>query len=587
MTGTGKISGQFPLPLRKTPAREGYDIYPSHHAGEGKIFAGLDSLVPYMIRHRVVVIDGYAGIYWDLLGRQLTEALNSQGVTVRVICTTEFFRSEQEIMEMTSPFAGGSDPLFGTRCHLPLSDFFRMSELTSLRPDPSPDVNMIIGPGASLAGWHGLMIYADLPKNEQQYRARAGSINNLGLSQPADPKTIYKRSYFIDWPVLNRLKQEVIAAADIFIDLQRPLVPVWMEGNDLRAALAEMSRNIFRVRPWFEPGPWGGRWIMDNIRGLNPDVPNYAWSFELISPENGLLLESSSLLLEVSFDCLMFTGAREVLGDCHERFGTDFPIRFDYLDTFDGDNLSIQCHPRPDYTLKHFGEGFTQEECYYIMDTKNDAVVHLGFQADTDPDGYINALKESAMTKQPLDTDRYIQKHRAAKHDLFLIPCGTVHGSGKDNMVLEISTTPYIFTFKMYDWQRLDLNGMPRDLNIDRARENLFFERKGEYVSKHLKAQPVLLREGADWQLWHLPTHETQLYDVLRYNFMTTIDIATGNKCLVMNLVQGGGIAVETRHGLKQKISYAETFVVPAAAERVTVTNMSECEAMLVVAFVK
>ena len=582
-----QVSGQFPLPLRKPSGGEGYDIYPSFDAGDGKIFSGFASLVPYILSHRTIIIDGYAGICWDLLQRQIMHLLSETGIKIRSIFTPEFFMPEKEIEEMTSPFSGGSDPLFGTRCDLPLASFFRMPELMAARPDPEYEVNIIMGPGSALAGWEGLLIYADLPKNEQQYRARAGRINNLGLSHPLDAGTMYKRSYFIDWPVLNRHKQEILPRADIFVDVQRADDPVWIEGRVLRDALAEMSRNFFRVRPWFEPGPWGGTWIRDNIRGLNPDVPNYAWSFELISPENGLLIESSSLLLEVSFDSLMYIGAKEVLGDCYERFGTEFPIRFDFLDTYDGGNLSIQCHPRPEYTREHFGEHFTQEESYYILDTKDDAIVYLGFQEDTDPTEFITALKTSAGTGNPLEVDRYVQKQSAARHDLFLIPYGTVHGSGKNNVVLEISSTPYIFTFKMYDWQRMDLNGNPRNLNIDRAGENLFFNRKGDYVRKHLKSKPVLLKDGHDWQLWHLPTHETHLYDVQRYNFRTSIDIATENKCLVMNLVEGHSINIETRRGLRQKISYAETFIIPAAAEMVRITNMSESEAMLVVAFVK
>ncbi len=283
----------------------------------------------------------------------------------------------------------------------------------------------------------------------------------------------------------------------------------------------------------------------------------------------------------------MYVGAQEVLGDCHGRFGTEFPIRFDFLDTFDGGNLSVQCHPRPEYTREHFGEHFTQEESYYILDSKDDAFVYLGFKEATDPVEFITALKTSAGTGKPLEVDRYVQKQASAKHDLFLIPYGTIHGSGKNNMVLEISTTPYIFTFKMYDWLRADLNGRPRTLNIDRAAENLYFDRKGDYVKENLKSRPVLVNAGDDWQLWHLPTHETHLYDVMRYNFRSSVAIATGNKCLVMNLVGGGSIIVETRRGLRQKVSYAETFVIPSAAERVTVTNNSECEAMLVMAYVK
>jgi mannose-6-phosphate isomerase class I len=582
-----KYSGQYPLPLNKPSAGDGYDIYPSFNVGEGKIHSGFASLVPMVIESGTIIIDGYAGIFWDILEQQIISALESKGVTVRCFRASEYLKPDKEIEKMTSPFSGGSDPLFGTRCDLHLSSFFRLPEMKDLRPDPDYGVNIIIGSGAALAGWEGLLIYADLPKNEQQYRARAGAIPNLGMARPDQAGIMYKRSYFIDWPVLNRHKQEILPLIDIIVDAQRPGEPVWMDGRMLREALTEMSRNFFRVRPWFEPGPWGGTWIKDNIRGLNQEVPNYSWSFELISPENGLLFESSSLLLEVSFDSLMYVAAEQVLGDCHGRFGTEFPIRFDFLDTFDGGNLSVQCHPQPEYTKEHFGEHFTQEESYYILDSRDDAVVYLGFQEDICPVEFITALKTSAGTGKPLDVGRYVQKQAAAKHDLFLIPYGTIHGSGKNNMVLEISTTPYIFTFKMYDWLRADLNGRPRTLNIDRAAENLFYDRKGDYVREKLKSRPVLVTEGDDWQLWHLLTHETHLYEVVRYIFRSSVVIDTGNKCLVMNLVEGSGIMVETGGGIRQAVRYAETFVIPAAAERVTITNMSESVAMLVMAYVK
>jgi mannose-6-phosphate isomerase class I len=573
------------LPLSKSRRPGAYDVYPTHPLGS-PILSGYDRLAEQLARRRAAVLDGYVGVFWDEVRRELDERLRLAGIRVAWREVASAIKPADAIDALVAPTLG-DDPVFGKRFEGSLGDFFDADALALLRPDTAADLAILYGSGAALAGWDAPLYFLDVPKNEIQFRARAGAVANLGAAHPATAKEMYRRFYFVDWPVLNRHKRELLPRLDWLVDSQRPGTPSFASGDAVRAGLSRLARSSFRARPWFEPGAWGGQWIREKVPGLSPDVPNYAWSFELITPENGLVFEHEGVLMEVSFDLLMYQEAEAVLGRAWDRFGEEFPIRFDFLDTFEGGNLSVQCHPRPEYISEEFGESFTQDETYYILDCAPEATVYLGFKEGVDPREFRAELERSQREGVAIDIDRYVNSEPSRKHDLFLIPNGTVHSAGRGNLVLEISATPYIFTFKMYDWMRLDLDGKPRPLNVERAFANLDFSRCGTAVSAELISRPRPLERGSDWLLEQLPTHPEHFYDVRRITFASELTVETEGNCHVMSLVEGSSVSIRTDDGGTRRVSYAETFVVPAAARRYTLVNEAGKPAMVVQAFVR
>lgn len=584
--GSLRNTTQLLIPAEKaqSPAH-GYDIFPAFKI-EDTIYTDFNSLSEWIISQpQNIIIDGYSGVYWNLFVKQLNQHLTQKGKTVNWIAIDTALKPASVIDQLIENHLQQDDPVFGKRYEGELTDFFDTEKLSLIKP-VSHELTIIYGCGAALAAVDAKIIYIDVPKNEIQFRSRANHIYNLGASEITDSKTQYKRFYFVDWPVLNKHKRQLLANIDIIVDEQRITAIAWMTGIALRKALTQMSRHAFRARPWFEPGVWGGQWIRENIVGLNQAVINYAWSFELIAPENGIVFENEGWLLEVSFDLLLFHNNEAILGKAAKRFGYHFPIRFDFLDTMDGDKLSLQCHPTVAYTKEHFGEDFTQDETYYILDHQQHAKVYLGFQENIDQEEFKLVLKESFTKNIPVAVEQYVQTFDSKKHELFLIPNGTVHSSGKNNLVLEISATPYIFTFKMYDWLRPDLNGKPRPLNIDRAFDNLNFERKGDVVKDTLIAKQNIILQGDDWQVIDLITHPDHFYAIHRFEFDTVIEGRTQGQCHILSLVEGDIILVRTGE-MEQEIHYAETFIIPADAVQYQIINKSKGRAKVVTAFVK
>ncbi|MFQ9333526.1 MAG: class I mannose-6-phosphate isomerase, partial [Finegoldia magna] len=152
-----------------------------------------------------------------------------------------------------------------------------------------------------------------------------------------------------------------------------------------------------------------------------------------------ILAKIEEVEFEMPAQILVDTYPQKLLGQrVYGRFGKDFPIRFDFLDTMNGQNLSLQVHPTLDYAYRNFGAKYTQDESYYILDCKEGASVYLGLKNNVSRDELVQAL-ENAQVSGEFPDEEFVNNFKVNKHDHILIPAGTVHSSGKNCVVLEIA----------------------------------------------------------------------------------------------------------------------------------------------------
>lgn len=549
---------------------------------------GYDRIFEYLNREldkiekakKILIIDCYSGIIDSELIHKITTELRPQLFEH----THNLMYSPPQIQAIKQPFLG-DHPIFGRMNNLELIDFFDQEKLKSFREIIAQKVEgtiIVYGVGAEMVWEKGdILVYADLARWKIQQRMRRNEISNLGVENHDAPVSEqYKQAYFIDWRVCDKHKQQTMHKWDYVLDINEPDHPKMVSAQLMREGLQKVSRQPFRVVPFFDPGVWGGQW-MKEVCDLDRSKINYAWCFDCVPEENSLLLGFGEKVVEIPSIDLVFLHPIELLGEhIYQRFGAEFPIRFDFLDTMNGGNLSLQVHPFAEYIKEEFGMDYTQDESYYMLDVEDDACVYLGLKSGIDSREMISELKNAQNVRTTFDAEKYVNKFPVKKHDHILIPAGTIHCSGKNSMVLEISATPYIFTFKLWDWGRVGMDGKPRPISIEHGEKNIAWERTTALVEKELINCVELIAEGEGWREERTGLHALEFIETRRHWFTQKIFHHTQGNLNVLNLVEGREAIVESPSQAFEPfvVHYAETFIVPASVGEYAIRPYGESE---------
>lgn len=527
---------------------------------------------------RVIVVDAYPGSDLTVLRAELAAALPDHLlIDVEAEAARPISDIDQRIAHNLT-----DDRVFGVVSHARLAEFYDADRLADLATHVAGEQSVVLyGWGATLVpcAQHALVL-VELARWEIQQRMRAGLPNWRCENGAEDTLRKYKRGFFVEWRLADRHKAELFDRADFILDGSalgandgRVTPPGMITGAAFRTALADATRRPFRVVPFFDPGVWGGQWMKDRL-GLDPGQANYAWCFDCVPEENSLVLEGEGGVVEIPSVDLVLHQPADLLGArTRARFGPEFPIRFDFLDTMGGQNLSLQVHPLTGYIQDRFGMPYTQDESYYLLDAEEDAIVYLGLRTGVDPQAMAEDLRIAASGAAPFPAEKYVNQYPARPHDHFAIPSGTVHCSGANAMVLEISATPSLFTFKLWDWGRVGLDGVPRPVHLEHGLANIQWDRDTEWTDRELMVGPELITSGNGWHEERTGLHRLEFLETRRHWFTDEVPHDTGGTVNVLNLVAGDEVVVSSPTGAfaPYEVHYAETFIIPAAVGPYTI----------------
>jgi hypothetical protein len=525
----------------------------------------------------VYALDGYIAADFDAVVETLRQMDNS----ILWISTKECVKDIDEIDKMIAPCLPHDekkDPydLFGKLYSDDIETFFDKAKVSNLKERINGCSKVgIYGMGSSCEVFKGFVdkvIYIDLTPKDAVIRAQDGKYETIGDRKKGSFKDLMRRYYYVDIEVAMRQRKKLIQNDEIDWYVLETWKDQWiMLSKETRNyVFEELVKQPFRAKPIYLDGVWGGHYIR-RIRNVPEKIaPRIAWSFELIPLEASILVEYGEDLLDIPFYTFLNAKETSIMGQSlTERFDGNFPVRFNYDDTWHSSgNMSIQVHPNKEYAMQNYNEANSQDEAYYVVVAGQDARTYCGFQEDGEH--FIERCSHAFDDRVLLDYRKYVHSECSKPGLQVMIPSGTVHGSGRNQVVLELgSYTVGAYTYKMYDYNRKDINGDFRPIHLENAKCVLDTKRDETWIHKYSAIEPIVYEENEKYSEYVVGRNPFMYYEThqVKIEVLQEYEGHNEDEFTVFTLTEGEEVFMYDMDDPKRcyKAGYLDVIVIPAS----------------------
>ena len=560
--------------------------------GSVKVFSLLAAKAAALGKPAVIALDGYVAADFARAANLLQQQLHVRGLKTRFFDFRACYRSEKELWDLVDKdlsWDRSEDPtlLFGRLYKGGYEGLLDPGKLQAFRQSAARSeegvVTVVAGPGClipELRDLYDLKAYLDVTPKESILRIRRGQYVNLGMDAPLTTPLIIRRCYYCDFEVAVHLRRELLGrgGVDFYIESDHPEDMKLLPYEAFTEVMDSLSGYPFRCKPVYLEGVWGGTYVM-KLRGLPKEMRNCAWVFDLIPMEVSILVEVGDTVVEFPFSTFFMKEGNAVLGPkVVEKFGGYFPIRFNYDDSYHSTgNMSIQCHSGSAWNKEHYDELGRQDESYYVVATGHDAKTFIGFRDDADIPQFFRDIEAADTEGKPVDYLKYVSYEESKPGLQVLLPAGTIHSSGRNQVILEIgSLTVGSYTYKMYDYLRLDFDGKQRPIHTKLGEQNVATERTTSWIRSNVAVPPRLVRETPDGKEYIVGEHELLYFSLRRLEFDRRMEDDTAGKFHVLTLVDGERVRVRSLDYPEKcyEADFMDLVVVPASVGRYVIENL-------------